>query len=54
MVDFRPEFRFSSQIWTILLGFGLFGRIWVRIGPKEDEALWMGQGRGLDEIEIKT
>ena len=28
----------------VLLGFGLFGRIWVRIGPKGDEALRMGQG----------
>ena len=28
----------------MLLGFGLFGRIWVRIGPKGDKALRMGQG----------
>ena len=27
-----------------MLGFGLFGRIWVRIGPKEDKALKMGRG----------
>ena len=24
MIELRPEFRFSNQIWTILLGFGLF------------------------------
>ena len=30
-----------------MLGFGLFGRIWVRIGPKGDEALRMGRG-GMD------
>ena len=29
-----------------MLGFGLFGRIWVRMGPKGDEALRMGQGGG--------
>ena len=28
----------------MLLGFGLFCRIWVRIGPKGDEALRMGWG----------
>ena len=33
-----------AQIWAILLGFGLFGRIWVRKGPKGDKALRMGQG----------
>ena len=27
-----------------MLGFGLFGRIRVRIGPEGDEALRMGQG----------
>ena len=31
-----------AKIWAILVGFGLFGRIWVRIGPKGDEALRMG------------
>ena len=33
-----------AQIWAILLRFGLFSRILVRIGPKGDEALRMGQG----------
>ena len=27
-----------------MLGFGLFGRIWVRIGAKGDKTLRMGQG----------
>ena len=27
-----------------MLGFGIFGGIWVGIGPKEDEALRIGQG----------
>ena len=34
-----------AQIWAILLGFGLFGRIRVRIGPEGDKAQRMGQGR---------
>ena len=25
MIELRTEYRFSSQIWLILLGFGLFG-----------------------------
>ena len=33
-----------AQIWAMLLGFGLFGRIWVRIGLKRDKALRIGQG----------
>ena len=28
----------------MLLGFGLFGKIWVRKGPKGKEALRMGRG----------
>ena len=36
-----------AYIWATLLGFGLFGTIWVRIGPKGDEALRMRQG-GMD------
>ena len=32
----------------MLLGFGLFGRIWVRIGPKGDKALSMGCGGQTD------
>ena len=35
-----------AQIWAILLGFCLFCRIWVRIGPKGDEALRMRWGKG--------
>ena len=31
-----------------MLGFGLFGRIRVRIGPKGDEALRMGRGGRTD------
>ena len=31
-----------------MLGFGLFGRIWVRIGPEEDKALRIGQGGWKD------
>ena len=27
-----------------MVGFGLSGRIWVRMGPKGDKALRMGQG----------
>ena len=27
-------------------GFGLFGRIWVKKGPKRDEALMIGKGDG--------
>ena len=34
----------NAQIWAILLGFGLFGRIWFRIGPKGDEALRVRRG----------
>ena len=35
-----------------MLGFGLFGRIWVRIGPKGDEALRMGGGDGHTDGQI--
>ena len=31
-----------------MLRFGLFGRIWVRIGPKGDKALRMGRGEWTD------
>ena len=31
-----------------MLGFGLFGRIRVRIGPEGDKALRMGQGGQMD------
>ena len=31
-----------------MLGLRLYGRIWVRIGPKGDEALRMGRGRGAN------
>ena len=41
MIEFRPEFRFSSQIRTILLGFGLlsldFGLNSLDLGPKGDD-----------------
>ena len=39
-----------------MLGFGLFGRIWVRIGPKGDKALRMGRGRGQTYIltDVRT
>ena len=46
----RPQVRIEifwldlghfACIWAIMLGFGLFGRIWVRIGPKGDKALRM-------------
>ena len=37
-----------AEIWAILLGFGLLGRIWVRIGPKGDEALRIGRGGRTD------
>ena len=36
-----------AWIRAIMLGFGLFGRIWVRIGPKGDKALRTGQ-KGID------
>ena len=38
----------------MLLGFGLFGRIWVRIGPKGDEALRMGQGGTDGRTDVRT
>ena len=41
---FRLDLGHFAWIWAIMLGFGLFGRIWVQIGPKRDEALRMGQG----------
>ena len=47
MTNLRPEFRFYGQTrailvgfgpfclnWAILLGYGLFDRFWVRIGPE--------------------
>ena len=38
-----------------MLGFGLFGRIWVRIGPKGDEALRMGRGgRTYGRTDVRT
>ena len=40
--------HFLARIWAILLGFGLFGRIRVSIGPKGDEALRMEQGGRMD------
>ena len=43
-----------AQIWAILLGFGLFGRIWGRIGPKRDEDLRMGRGRGDEWTNGRT
>ena len=49
LLDFGPlclDLGHFAQIWAILLGFGLFSRIWVRIGPKGDKALRMGQGGG--------
>ena len=33
-----------ALILAILLGFGLFDKIWVGIGPTGDKALRMGQG----------
>ena len=42
-----------AYIWAILLGLGLFSRIWVSIGPKGDRALRMGQrgdGRKYGQI----
>ena len=40
----------------MLLGFGLIGRIWVRLGPKDNEALRMGWGgRGADRwTDVRT
>ena len=51
MLGFGPsclDLGHFAWVWVILLGFGLFGRIWVRIGPKGDEALRMGRGGGTD------
>ena len=45
------------EIWAILLGIGLFGRNWVRIGPKGDEALmmrWGGDGRTYGQTDGRT
>ena len=49
-IDLGPDLGFSvpdlghlAQIRAISLGFGLFGRIWVRISPKGDKAR-RGQG----------
>ena len=33
-----------AWILAIMLGFGLLGRIWVRLGLKADETLRMGPG----------
>ena len=44
LLEFRPfclDLGHFAKIWAILLGFG---RIWVRISPKGDEALRMGLG----------
>ena len=38
------ELGYFAWIWAILLGFGLFGRIRVRIGPDGDKDLRMGLG----------
>ena len=37
-----------------MLRFGLFGRIWVRIGPKRDKALRMGQGGTNGQTDRRT
>ena len=42
--SFWADLGHFAWIWAIMLGFGLFGRIWVQIGPKGDEALRMGWG----------
>ena len=45
LLEFRPfcmDLGHFAKIWAILLGFG---RIWVRISPKGDEALMGGGGR---------
>merc|ERR1712074_18915 len=39
-----------AWIWAILLRFGLFGRIWGRIGPQGDKALRMGRGEGCTYV----
>ena len=49
LLGFKPlclDLGHLAYIWTILLGFGLFGRIWVSIGPKGDKALRMGRKGG--------
>ena len=37
-----------------MLVFGLFGRIWARIGPKGDKALRMGQGGTDGRTYVRT
>ena len=54
----RPSIRVSflscvTQPQAILFRFGLIGRIWVRIGPKVDQALRMG-GRRYRRTYIQT
>ena len=47
LLEFGPlclDLGHFAQIWAILPEFGLFGRIWVRIGPKGDEALRVRRG----------
>ena len=45
MIELRPEFRFSSLVWPILLGFGPYS---LNLGPKGVKALRMGQGGWTD------
>ena len=40
----RLDLGYFAQIWAILLRFGLFGRIWVKIGSQRR----IGIGRGMD------
>ena len=49
-MELKPEFWFSSQICTILLGFGPYS--WD-LGPKEDKALMMGQGGRTDILTYR-
>ena len=47
MLGFGPfclDLGHMPWIWAIWLEFGPFGRIWVRIGSKEDKALRIGWG----------
>ena len=48
LLEFRPfclDLGHFAKIWAILLGFG---RIWVRISPKGDEALMGGTDGRMD------
>ena len=51
---FWQDLGHFAWIWAILLEFGLFRKIRVRIGLEEDEALRMGQGGTNKRADRRT